>query len=153
MALRTRGFAHRIDINASPTQVWTALCSPELLPQWLGADAKVAPRQGGSWAVTVAPGLARDAMIDVFEPPRRLRLIYLPPAGLPVFDGAVVDDVLLDGEGGGTIVRLLCSGMPDLPEWTPVYSKVRAAAERALSRLKVFVEQQERKSIAGSSVA
>jgi uncharacterized protein YndB with AHSA1/START domain len=153
MSTRTRGFAHRIDIAASPMQVWTALCGPGLVPLWLGTDARVTPRQGGSWAATIAPGLARDAMIDVFEPPRRLRLIYLPPAGLPAFDGAVVDDFLLDGEGGGTIVRLLCSGVPDLPEWTPLYSKARGTAERALSRLKQVVEQRERMNIAGSSVA
>jgi uncharacterized protein YndB with AHSA1/START domain len=150
MASRTRGFAHRIDIAASPMQVWTALSAPGLVPLWLGADAKVTARQGGSWAVTVAPGLTRDAMIDVFEPPRRLRLIYLPPADLPSFDGAVVDDILLDGEADGTIVRLLCSGMPDLPEWSPVFSKVRATSERALSRLKVVVEQRERMATAGS---
>jgi uncharacterized protein YndB with AHSA1/START domain len=153
MSLKTRGFAHRIDITASPMQVWTALSAPGLVPLWLGADAKVTPRQGGSWSVTVAPGVARDAMIDVFEPPRRLRLIYLPPAGLPAFDGAVVDDILLDGDGGGTIVRLLCSGVPDLPEWTPVYAKVRATAERALTRLKLVVEQRDQMSNAGSSVA
>jgi uncharacterized protein YndB with AHSA1/START domain len=150
MASRTRGFAHRIDIAASPMQVWTALSAPGLVRLWLGADAKVTPRQGGSWAVTIAPGLSRDAMIDVFEPPRRLRLIYLPPADLPGFDGAVVDDILVDGEGEGTIVRLLCSGMPDLPEWTPVFSKVRATSERALSRLKLVVEQRERMATAGS---
>jgi len=150
MASRTRGFAHRIDIAASPMQVWIVLSAPRLVPLWLGADAKVTPRPGGSWAVTVAPGLARDAMIDVFEPPRRLRLIYLPPADLPGFDGAVVDDILLDGEGEGTIVRLLCSGMPDLPEWSPVFTKVRATSERALSRLKVVVETRERMATAGS---
>lgn len=150
MASRTRGFAHRIDIAAPPMQVWTTLSGPGLVPLWLGADAKVTPRQGGGWAVTLAPGLERDAMIDVFEPPRRLRLIYLPPPQLPGFDGAVVDDFLLDGEGDGTILRQLCSGMPDLPEWTPVFSKVRALSERALSRLKMVVEQRERMATAGS---
>lgn len=132
-------------------QVWTALSGPGLVPLWLGSDARVLPRQGGRWSATVAPGLARDAMIDVFEPPRRLRLIYLPPADLPGFDGAVVDDILLDSEGNQTIVRLLCSGMPDLPEWTPVFSKVRATAERALSRLKLVVEQRDRMIAAGSA--
>lgn len=151
MPPRTRGFAHRIDIAASPMQVWTALSAPGLVPLWLGADARVTARQGGSWAATVAPGLARDAMIDLFEPPRRLRLIYLPPADLPGFDGAVVDDILLDGEGEGTIVRLLCSGVPDLPEWTPVFSKLRAASERALARLKRVVEQRELMATAGSA--
>ncbi len=45
-----------------------------------------------------------------------------------MFDGAVVEDVLLDTEGGNTVVRLLCSGMPDLPEWSPHYGKVRVSA-------------------------
>jgi len=152
MAPRTRGFAHRIDIVAAPLQVWQAFTVPALLPLWMGADARVTPRQGGNWVATVAPGLERDALIDVFEPPRRLRLIYLPLPGLPGFDGAVVDDILLDSEEGGhTIVRLLCSGVPDLPEWNPVFARIRATSERALTRLKALVEQRERLT-AGSGV-
>lgn len=148
MALKTRGYAHRIDIAAPPPRVWDILCGPALLPLWLGADARIRPQRGGQLSATVAPGLARDAMIDVFEPPRRLRLIYLPPAELPAFDGAVVDDVLLDGENGSTIVRLLCSGVPDLPAWNPHYLKIRSTSERALGRLKVLVEQRERMAAA-----
>jgi uncharacterized protein YndB with AHSA1/START domain len=142
--MKTRGYAHRIDIAATPPRVWTALCGPSVLPLWMGIDARIKPQQGGSWSGTLGPGLPREAMIDVFEPPRRLRLIYLPPPELPPWDGAVVDDVLLEGEGDHTILRLLCSGVPDMPEWTAHYMKLRAAAERALSRLKVLVEQRER---------
>jgi hypothetical protein len=86
----------------------------------------------------------------VFDPPRRLRLIYLTPPDLPAFDGAVADDVMLEAVDGRTLVRLLCSGMPDSPEWTAHYLKVRAAAERALARLKVLVEQRERMAAAKS---
>jgi uncharacterized protein YndB with AHSA1/START domain len=151
MPLKTRGFAHRIDIDALPARVWTVLCGPTLLPLWLGQDAKLRPQQGGSWSATVAPGLVREAMIDVFEPPRRLRLIYLLPAGLPEFEGAVVEDILLDGEGETTIVRLLCSGVPDMPNWNAHYAKTRTQAERALARLKVLVEQRERMAAARST--
>jgi uncharacterized protein YndB with AHSA1/START domain len=141
--MKTRGFAHRIDIAAPPPRVWTALCGPSLMPQWLGPEARIRPQRGGTWSAVLAPGLAREAMIDVFEPPRRLRLIYLVPPGLPTFDGAVVDDVLLDAEGSQTIVRLLCSGVPDSAEWTPHYARLRGAAEKALARLKVLAEQRE----------
>lgn len=151
MPLKTRGFAHRIDIAAPPARVWTILCGPVMLPLWLGNDARIRPQQGGSWSATVAPGLAREAMIDVFDPPRRLRLIYLSPPELPAFDGAVVDDILLDGENGQTIVRLLCSGVPDLPEWNVHFSKVRAATERSLARMKVLTEQRERMAGAARS--
>jgi uncharacterized protein YndB with AHSA1/START domain len=149
--MKTRGYAHRIDIAAAPPKVWTALCGPSLAPLWLGSDARIRPQRGGSWSGTLAPGLSREAVIDVFEPPRRLRLIYLPPPLLPSWDGAIVDDVLLEGEGTGTIVRLLCSGVPDAPEWTTHYMKLRVAAERSLTRLRVLVEQRERMALAGST--
>lgn len=142
--MKTRGFAHRIDIEAQPPKVWTALCGPMLAPLWLGKDARVRPQKGGTWSATIAPGLSREAIIDVFDPPRRLRLIYLTPTELPTFEGAVVDDVMLEDAEGHTVVRLLCSGVPDFPEWTQHYMKVRTAAERMLARLKVLVEQRER---------
>jgi len=143
MPLKTRGFAQRIDIEAPVTRVWNVLCSPTLLSRWLAQDARIRPQKGGSWSGTIAPGLERHAMIDVFDPPRRLRLIYLPPDDLSVFDGAVADDVLLEGDNGRTIVRLLCSGVPDLPEWNTHYMRLRSASERALSRLKMVVEEQQ----------
>jgi uncharacterized protein YndB with AHSA1/START domain len=140
----TRGYAHRIDIDADIDNVWTALTSSGLLERWLSPDARIRPKSGGSFFAMPAPGLARDALIDVFEPPRRLRLLYLPPPHLPGFDGAVADDYLLESAGGGTIVRLLGSGLPDLVEWDTHYRQVRVASERALARLKVLVEQLER---------
>jgi uncharacterized protein YndB with AHSA1/START domain len=153
MTLKTRGFAHRIDIGVAPPKVWTVLCGPTLLPLWAGSGAAIKPQKGGHWSVAAAPGPAREAVIDMFEPPRRLRLIYLTPPDLPTFEGAVVDDILLDTEGSGTIVRLLCSGIPDLPEWAAYYGKSRMMAERSLARLKVLCEQRERMAQASRGAA
>lgn len=139
MPLKTRGFALRMDVDVPVEQTWNALCGPSV-SRWLGEDARLRPQRGGSWSATIAPGLTRHAMIDVFDPPRRLRLIYLPPDDLSVFDGAVADDILLEGEEDRTIVRLLCSGVPDLPEWNGYYARVRQANERALARLKSLLE-------------
>ncbi len=141
MPLKTRGFALRMDVDAPVPQTWNALCGPAV-SRWLGEDARLRPQRGGSWSATIAPGLTRHAMIDVFDPPRRLRLIYLPPDELTVFDGAVADDILLEGEDDRTIVRLLCSGVPDLPEWNAYYGRVRQANERALARLKALLENR-----------
>src|SRR6478609_4664545 len=151
--MKTRGYAHRIDIAAPPPKVWTVLCGPSLMPLWLGADARIRPQPGGSWSAMLAPGLPREATIDVFEPPRRLRLIYMPPPGLPSFDGAVVDDLLLDEEDGHTVLRLLCSGVPDGGEWGAHFMQLRGAAERALSRLKALVEQRENQVLTGGRPA
>ncbi|MEO8307006.1 MAG: SRPBCC domain-containing protein [Pseudomonadota bacterium] len=144
MATRTRGYALRADISAPTSRVWTALTEPVLLARWLGVDPRIQPRQGGHFSVTLAPGLARQATIDIFDPPRRLRLIYLPPPSLPALDAAVVDDFLIGWEDESTVVRVLCSGVPDNDAWTAHFSQTRGTMERAMARLRVLVEQQGR---------
>jgi len=141
LTLKTRGYAHRVDIRAAAATVWSALTEEVHLVRWMNPDAKIRARAGGSFYAMPAPGLARDALIDVFDVPRRLRLIYLPPADLEAFDGAVVDDILLEQAGDITIVRVLGSGIPDLDEWDDYYRRVRMAQERSLPRLKVMAER------------
>lgn len=142
MALRTRGYAHRIDIAAAPLGVWHALTDPDLLVRWLGGPAVVKARAGGRYSVMLDPGIEREALIDVFEPGRRLRLVYLTPPQMPAFEGAVVDDYLLEAGGHGTILRLLGSGFPEGRAWEAYYLKIRSASERALARLKPMLERR-----------
>ena len=82
-----------------------------------------------------------EAHIDVYMPQRRMRLVYLPSPHLPA-DCTMVDDFVLDGGPRGTIVRLLCSGIPGDPAWDETYVRLRVAWERAMSRLKVYVERE-----------
>jgi len=149
MSARTRGYAQRIDIHAPVARVWEALTVEQHLRTWMGDDARVRPRAGGSLRVTPAPGLVRDALIDILDPPRRLRLIYLPPEGFTEAQAVVVDDYLLEEDGPVTILRLLGSGLPDLPGWDGYYRKVRSAQERALARLKVMAERQQARIMTG----
>jgi uncharacterized protein YndB with AHSA1/START domain len=142
VASKSRGYAHRVDIDAPGSRVWSALIEPQLLNRWLGTGARVTPKAGGGFFGTLDPGLQREALIDVFEPRRRLRLIYMLPPGMPEFDGAVVDDYLLEREGKLTIVRLLGSGIPEGGPWDPYYLKLRTGSERALARLKLLLERK-----------
>jgi uncharacterized protein YndB with AHSA1/START domain len=140
--LKTRGYAHRVDIVAPPSRVWTALIEPALLSRWFGPNTVVKPRAGGRFAGVLDPGIEREALIDIFEPNRRLRLVYMVPPGLPAFEGAVVDDYLLEPEGPNTIVRLLGSGIPEGKLWDGHYMKLRTGSERALARLKMLLEKK-----------
>lgn len=145
MSERTRGYAHRVDIDADIDRVWQALIDPHWVTQWLAPQARVDARAGGSYWMRVDGGATREAHIDVFLPPRRLRLIYMPRAEVPGDDSVIVDDFLLDAgraaKGvGGTVVRLLGSGVPESPTWDPWYVRLRAGWERALIRLKNAAE-------------
>ena len=71
---------------------------------------------------------------------RRVRLIYLPNSALPRADSVFTDDLIIEAVPGGTVVRLLGSGVPNEPEWDTQYWRLRASWQQALNRLKAFVE-------------
>jgi uncharacterized protein YndB with AHSA1/START domain len=144
---RTRGYAHRIDVVAEVGAVWSALTDTAALARWCSPKAEIRAKAGGSFRASVDRVVELDAHIDVFEPGKRLRLIYLPTPVLPPADSALVDDFLIQpGAKGGTLVRLLGSGFPDAPEWEPPYLRLRTGWKCAIARLKVFVEKQRQEA-------
>ena len=141
VAERTRGYAHRINVNAPMELVWRGLIDPELLAVWCGPGPRVTARSGGSYFVRINGELEREAHIDVFDPARRLRLIYMPPRGLPESEAVLVDDFILDTEPGIAVLRLMGSGFPQEEAWDAYYQRLRGGWALALARLKVCVEQ------------
>ena len=146
MAQRLRGYAHRTEIAANVQAVWRALTEPQNLARWCSPDAWIRPKTGGLFRATVDRVTQLEAHIDVFEPQRRLRLIYLPCAALPTGESAVTDDFMLDPDPRGTIVRLIGSGFVASAPGDLQYRRMRMGWERGLVRLKVFVERAERKA-------
>jgi uncharacterized protein YndB with AHSA1/START domain len=142
----TRGYAHLVEIDVPVARVWRALVDPALIRIWSAQEAEVDPRQGGIYRVGKRNAGAREAHIDIFEPQRRLRLIYLNGKDWPPSDSAVVDDFILDtrrGEGK-TSLRLLGSGVPDASAWDHPYAKLRMGWERFMARIKVTLESPPR---------
>ncbi|HTD30265.1 MAG TPA: SRPBCC domain-containing protein [Steroidobacteraceae bacterium] len=144
MSDKERGYAHRVDILAEPGEVWRALTDNQHLARWCSPGADIRARPGGSFRASVDRVTEFEAHIDVFEPGRRLRLLYLPVPDLPRSDSVMVDDFILDRVPGGTIVRLLGSGVPATPEWDTQYWRLRTSWQQAMTRLKVFVEKQSK---------
>ena len=83
MSDKERGYAHRVDILADAAQVWSALTEAVQLARWCSPDADIRARQGGLFRASVDRVTEFEAHIEVFEPQRRLRLIYLPARALP----------------------------------------------------------------------
>lgn len=144
MGEKVRGYAHRVDIAADSAQVWRALTEPQSLTRWCSPEAELQPRQGGLFRARVDRVTELEAHIDVFDAGRRLRLIYLPNPALPRADSVMTDDLIVEGVPGGTVVRLLGSGIPGDTEWDTQYWRLRTSWLAALNRLKVLVEAQQR---------
>jgi uncharacterized protein YndB with AHSA1/START domain len=142
MSDKVRGYAHRIDIAAEVDLVWQALTDSAWLARWCSPGAAIGPRPGGLFRASVDRVTEFEAHIDVWEPGRRLRLIYLPTPEVPPAGSVMTDDFILDAVPGGTIVRLLGHGIPADPEWETQYLRLRTGWQQALARLKVLVEKQ-----------
>jgi uncharacterized protein YndB with AHSA1/START domain len=142
MADRVRGYAHRVDITGDVQSVWRAFTDAAHLAKWCAPGAQMAARAGGLFRATVDRVTETEAHIDVFQPGRRLRLIYLPSRQLPASDTAIVVDFIMEQSPEGTIVRVLGSGVPDDPAWDMPFKRMKLGWERAMARLKVYVEKQ-----------
>lgn len=144
MIERPRGYAHRVDIAADAKDVWRALTSAEDLERWCSPGARISARKGGIFRASVDRVTELEASIDVFEPERRLRLIYLPSQALPPGETTLVDDFILDASAQpGTVLRLLGSGIPVTAEWNTQYLRMRLGWQQAMTRLKVLVEKHK----------
>jgi uncharacterized protein YndB with AHSA1/START domain len=141
VAERTRGYAHRVNINAPVELVWRGLIDPKLLAVWCGPRPRVTACANGSYFIRLNGELEREAHIDVFDPARRLRLIYLPPREFPESDAVMIDDFILDTEQGVAVLRLLGSGFPPEESWEAFFQRLRAGWALSLARLKVCIEQ------------
>jgi uncharacterized protein YndB with AHSA1/START domain len=141
---RGRGYAHRVDIAANAEEVWRALTQPELLARWCSPGAQIRAQKGGMFRASVDRVTELEAHIDIFDPSRRLRLIYLPSQALPPTTEPIVDDFILDTKETETILRLLGSGFPATEEWNRQYQRLRLGWQQAMTRLKVFTEKQLR---------
>lgn len=149
MGDRERGYAHRVDIVGDVQDVWRAFTEGAHLARWCSPEAQIRARAGGMFRASVDRVTEMEAHIDVFDPGRRIRLIYLPSPELPPTDGAIVADFIMEAAPGGTIVRVLGSGIPDGPGWDLQYKRMRLGWERAMARLKVYIEKQMKEESQG----
>ena len=141
MSNTTRGYAQSLDIKATPERLFEAFIDARQLECWYAAEASVDARRGGAFRVRLKDGWVRDAAIDVWEPGRRLRLLYMADQSLPPLGGgALVEDVLFDAKPGRTVVRILGSGVPDEREWDAQFTWLRRAWLYWLQCLKKYVE-------------
>jgi uncharacterized protein YndB with AHSA1/START domain len=141
MSDKARGYAHRVDVLSDVQGVWSALVDPAILTRWCSPKAQIRGQPGGVFRASVDRVTDLEAHIDVFEPTRRMRLIYLATPLLPPTDSVIVDDFILEPDADGTILRLLGSGYPARVEWDVPYMRLRTGWQQALARLKVFVEK------------
>jgi len=149
---KTRTQENEIEIAAPIEAVWKALTDAEELARWLAERAEVTPGVGGSCWVAWGEGENEQAYrkgIEVWDPPHRLRLVPPgPPPGEAVAAGedqaaplSIVDEYILEARGNHTVLRLVCSGIPDAPEWDGFYDSTNYGWKLFFRGLRHYLER------------
>ena len=142
MAEKTRAYAARVDIEAPLERVWAALTTSAAMERWMGAVSKINFQVGGLISGSLDRKRLFSAHIDILIVPRRIRMVHLHPEDVPPFEGAVVDDLLVEYRDGQTIVRVLGSGFPHTDEHGAFYMQRQMGWRQSLARLKVYLENK-----------
>jgi uncharacterized protein YndB with AHSA1/START domain len=137
-----RRFATEIHIDAPRDAVWRALADGGELQRWFALDAAVEPRAGGKITWRWGDLHTWTHRIEVWQPGVRLLTRY----DSPVDDGhggkkPLFVDFLLQGDGGGTTLRVVQSGFGPEADFDKEYDGISEGWPVELRSLKLYLER------------
>ncbi|MEM7764707.1 MAG: mechanosensitive ion channel domain-containing protein [Pseudomonadota bacterium] len=133
----TRHFKHQVTLKCPIEQVWTAITDGDQLQKWYGREVDIAARIGGKFAATLMDDSEINAVIDVFMPPRRLRMAQMMPDGEgPLPTGPVFEELTLHQDGANVILTIEVFGIPAEEDWEGYFRRTEAHWESSLAELK-----------------
>ena len=103
-----------VRIGASPDTVFDFFVDPAKMIKWMGVAAELDPRPGGGIRVDVTGGNAAvGEYVEVNRPHRVVFTWGWEADDNPIAPGSSTVEVDLIPEGGGTLVRLTHTDLPD----------------------------------------
>ncbi len=123
-----------VQIAAPPATVFAFLTDPEKILRWMGTEATLEPNPGGLYLVNVNNRIARGRFTEVV-PVHRLAYSFGWDDSEKMPPGSGLIEVDLIDQGGGTLVRMTHSGLPDAEQcanhekgWTHYLARLAIAA-------------------------
>ena len=103
-----------IRIEALPDEVFPFFTDADKMIVWKALEATLDPRPGGIfWINVTGRDVARGEYLEI-DPPRRVVFTFgWESEGSPEPPGSTTVEITLVAEDGGTLLRLVHSGVPD----------------------------------------
>lgn len=139
---------HEILIDASIEAVWKAITDGEELTRWFVDQATVEPGVGGTIAISWDGAEMSVGTIEAWEPNKKLRKKLAPfDMGAAKHDPAapMIDEYTIERRDGKTVLRLVCSGIPDAPEWDGFYNGTDSGWGSFFRTLRHYLEHNQGK--------
>ena len=133
----TRSHSEEMTFSAEIGDVWSSLTDIEAIKQWIGGDGQFSPYIGGAYDLSFKDGTRNHGRIDIFMPPRRMRLVEAPREGEePLSTGPMTVEFRLFEDDGKTELTVIVAGIPATEEWEEDYNRSIILWRDALAELK-----------------
>jgi small-conductance mechanosensitive channel/uncharacterized protein YndB with AHSA1/START domain len=133
----TRSHREELELASTVEDVWTAVTDIEYIKNWLALDGEFTPQIGRAFALSLRDGSAIAGRIDVFMPPRRMRLVLAPREGEePLPSGPITIDFQVWERDDKVQLTIRIAGIPASEDWEEYYRLSEDRWKNALVELK-----------------
>ncbi len=118
----TRSHREEMETACEIQEVWAALTDIDAINQWLAREGSMSAHIGGPFELDLRDGYDISGRIDVFMPPRRLRMALTPMQEEgPLPTGPITIELILRAISGKTMLTVIVAGIPDSEDWEEYY--------------------------------
>lgn len=110
------------EVPGTPEQVWQAIASGPGISSWF-VPTKLEGREGGKVVLDFGPGMESEAVIKVWDPPRRF--VAENEGGMGPGSPTVADEWTVEAKSGGTCrVRVVHSWFASTDDWDKQFEDI-----------------------------
>ena len=133
----TRSHRAELELSNNVQDVWTAITDIDYLKNWLALDGELTPQIARPFSLSLRDGSEMAGRIDVFMPPRRMRLVVAPREGEdPLPSGPITVDFFLRERDEIVQLTISIAGIPASEDWEEYYRLSEDRWQNALVELK-----------------
>ena len=139
----TRSHREEVELAVGIDDVWTAITEMESIKQWLAKDGEFAAHIGGRFALALRDGTDLSGRIDIFLPPRRMRLVVALREGDDLLaSGPTTIEFTLFEHEKKTRLNVSVSGIPATEEWEEDYRRSEDRWQNGLVELQELLARR-----------
>ncbi|MEQ8207622.1 MAG: mechanosensitive ion channel [Woeseia sp.] len=143
----TRSLRDDLVLIATPEEVWAAITDIDSITKWLAREGSFRPFIGGPFELTLHDDTQLKGRIDIFLPPRRMRLVLAPREDEePLASGPITVDFILKDVSTTkevqTELTVIEAGIPATEDWQMDYRRAEDRWQQAFIELKDYVSRK-----------
>jgi len=118
----TRSHTAELESTRDRDEVWEALTDIDQIKRWLAVEGEFNPQIGGKCELKFRDGYSVIGRIDIFMPPRRMRVVVMPDkreGALPT--GPITIEIVVRETDNGSRLLVSVTGIPGSEDWEEYY--------------------------------